>query len=310
MSFNTSAYSGSVVIKPNVAPQSIDGVMTKTPLINAFAQLGKLVPTAGSATLAWNYQFGRDVAASAWTENESITSFGSRLYVQASQAAQYKKVPFGLTDFQMANLRNGGLYEDSLSVEREKAASDLLKAYETAFVGNGASVGISALINSTGTAHGINASTVSAWSSIQNTCSGSSFVSVLDDTLSDLSATNSSLTDLVLFMSPEVSTIYQGAVASNMRGLYGQPLDLGKSPVGAQLSYNGIPIVVIPGASATECYFVDTSKAHIFVHIAPEVVAVPATNMGENLVARAAMALILEDRAVHGKITAIDLRSS
>lgn len=310
MSFNTGTYSGSVVIKPNVAPSSIDGVMTKTPLINAFATLGKLIPTPGSSTFQWNYQFGRDVAASTWTENEAVTSFGSRLYTGASQAAQYKKVPFGISDFQMANLENGGLYEDSLTVEREKAAADLLKAYEAVFVGNGASVGISALIDSTGTAHGINQSTISGWASIENTCSGSSFLSVLDDTVSDLSATNASLTDLVLFMSPEVFTIYQGLSPSNMRGAYGQSLDLGRAPVDAQSYFNRIPIVVIPGASAAECYFVDMSDAEIAVHIAPQVVEVAATNMGKNFVARAAMCLILRDRARHGKITNIDQRSS
>lgn len=307
----TTEVSGANYIVPNVNPrQAIDGVFNATPLINAFRDRGKFVPTGGAQTVEWNYIVGTDLAASAWTENESITSFGSTLTPRASQLVSFGKAPYGVTDRQMANQANGGTYEDVLAREERSATLKLMKYFEDLFCGNGASVGISALIDSTGTAHGINQSTYAGWSSIENTCSGSSFVSVLDDTYSDLLATNASLGDLVIFMSPAVHTIYEGAVASNMRGMYGQSLDVGKSPVGQGLSFNRIPIVVIPGASATECYFVDTSKAKIVVHIEPTSKDVPATNLGVNRAVVGAMAFILEDRAVHAKITQIDLRTA
>lgn len=306
----TTAVSGANFIVPNVAPQAIDGVFNKTPLISAFQARGRFVPTGGSQTVEWNYVVGTDLAASAWTENESITSFGSTLTPRASQLVSFGKAPYGVTDRQMLNQANGGTYEDVLALEERSASLKLMKYFEDLFCGNGASVGISALIDSTGTAHGINQSTYAGWASVENTCSASAFVSVLDDTYSDLLATNASTSDIVLFMSPAVFTIYEGAVASNMRGMYGQSLDLGKAPVGQPVTFNGMPIVVIPGASATECYFVDMSKAKIVVHLPPTSKDVPATNLGINRAVVGAMALILEDRAVHGKITQIDLRSA
>ena len=305
----TTLISGAYYLVPNVQPkQAVDGVFNKTPFIDTFRALGKLVPSAGSQTIEWNYVIGTDLAASAWTENESITSFGSTLTVHPSQVVSFGKAPFGLSDRQVLNQANGGTYEDVLALEERAATLRLLKYFEDLFCGNGASVGISSLIDSTGTAHGVNQSTYAGWASIENTCSGSSFVSVLDDTYSDLVGTNASKSDMVIFMSPAVATIYQGAVASNMRGMYGQSLDLGKSPVGQGLRFNGIPIVEIPGASATECYFVDTSKAKIVAHLLPTTQDVPATNLGINKVVVGAMAFIVEDRAVHAKITQIDLR--
>lgn len=308
----TTAVSGANYIQPNVQPrQAIDGVFSATPLINAFRSRGRVLPSGGAQTIEWNYIYGTDLAASAWTENESITSFGSTLTVRASQAVSFGKKPFGVTDRQLFNQANGGLFEDVAGpggVEEVSATKGLMKYFEDLFCGNGASVGISSLIDSTGTAHGVNQSTYAGWASVENTVSGSSFVSVLDDTYSDLMATNASLGDMVIFMSPAVFTIYEGSVGSNMRGLYGQSLDVGKSPVGVQPTYNGIPIVVIPGASATECYFVDMSKAKISVHIPPTTKDVPATNLGMNKAVVGAMALILEDRAVHAKLTNIDLR--
>lgn len=307
----TTAVSGANYLVPNVNPrQAIDGVFNATPLISAFRARGRFLPTGGSQTLEWNYVVGTDLAASAWTENESITSFGSTLTPRASQVVSFGKAPYGVTDRQLANQANGGTYEDVLAREERSATLKLMKYFEDLFCGNGASVGISALIDSTGTAHGINQSTYAGWASVENTCSGSSFVSVLDDTYSDLLATNASIGDIVVFMSPAVFTIYEGAVASNMRGMYGQSLDLGKAPVGQPVKFNGMPIVVIPGASATECYFVDMSKAKIAVHIEPTSKDVPATNLGVNRAVVGAMALILEDRAVHAKITQIDLRTA
>lgn len=310
MSNSTSSLSGSAFIKPNVAPLAVDSVFTKTPLINTFLRYGRIVPSGGSSTVQWNVRYSRDIAASAWTENQSITAFGGTLTVGASQASQFGKVPFGVTDYQLANQANGGVYQNVSEFEREKATADLLKYFEGIFVSNGASTGISSLVDSTGTAHGIDSGTYTTFASVENSVSGSSFLSGLDDTWSDLLATNADPSSIVLFMSPEVTTIYQGVVASNMRAMYGQPLDLGKNPGGSSLSFNGREIVTIPGASASECYFVDMSKAKIVMHIAPEIVVVPATNMGENLCARAAMCLILEDRGAHGKVTQINLRSS
>lgn len=310
----TTPLSGGYYIEPNVNPRAaIDGIFTATPLINSFRSRGRFLPTGGAQTVEWNYIYGADLAASAWTENESITSFGSTLTARASQIVSFGKMPFGVTDRQMYNQANGGLYQDvagANGVEEVSATKRLLKYFEDLFCGNGASVGISALVDSTGTAHGLAQGTYAGWASVENSCSGSAFVNALDDTYSDLMATNASLADLVIYMSPAVFTIYEGAAASNMRGMYGQSLDLGKSPVGVQPTFNGIPIVVIPGASATECYFVDMSKAAIRVHIAPVARDVAATNLGLNKAVVGAMALILEDRACHAKIVQIDLRLS
>jgi len=302
--------SGSVFIRPNVSPAAIDGVFRKTALLNAFAAKGRVIPSGGASAVKWNWIYGDQVAASAWTENQSITSFGGTLSTQGSQDMSFGKAPFGVTDHQMLNQAAGGLYQDVLALEAEKALASLGKYFEDLFVGSGAGVGISSLIDSTGNVEGINQSTFAGWASIENNCSGSSFVSVLDDTYSDLMATNASLPDVVLFMSPDVFTIYQGAVAANMRGMYGQKLDIGKAPVGESATYNGLPIVVIPGASTQELYFVDTSKAAIVVHEEPSIHEVPATNMGENLCARAAMALVIYDRPSMAKIVNIHQRSS
>jgi hypothetical protein len=309
MSNNTSSVSGSYFIVPNVSPAAIDGVFRKTPLLNAFAAKGRVLPSGGSSPVKWNWIYSDQVAASAWTENQAITSFGGTLSTQASKDMSYGKVGFGVSDFQMVNQANGGLSQDVLALEAEKALGSLGKYFEDLFCGSSAGVGISSLIDSTGNVEGIDQSTYTGWASIENTCSGSSFVTVLDDTYSDLMGTNASLQDLVLFMSPAVFTIYQSAVASNMRGMYGQPLDLGKAPVGASATFNGIPIVVIPGASATELYFVDMSKAAIVVHEEPSVHEIAATNMGENLCARAAMSLVIYDRPSCAKVTQIDLRT-
>lgn len=310
MANSTSALSGSAFIVPNVKPEAVDGVFSKTPLINAFRAFGKLVPSQGSSPLLWNYVYGRDGAASTWTEGETLSSFGGTLSVQASQASQFKKVTFGITDHQLENLANGGLYQDVVALERDKATLALMKSFEDAFAGNGASVGISSLIDSTGTAHSINQSTYSGWASIENNCSGSSFVSVMDDTFSDLAATNADLSSTVVFMSPTVATQYQTSVASNMRGMYGQPLDIGKNPVGSQLSYNGLPIVVVPSAASTEVYFVDMSVAEIAVHVEPQIKEVAVANLGLNYAAVGAMSLILRDRARHAKIINCNLASS
>lgn len=305
----TTAVSGANYIVPNVQPKSaIDGVFNRTPLIDEFRSRGRFVPSGGSQTIYWNYIVGTDLAASAWTENESITSFGSTLTPQASQLVSFGKAPYGVTDRQMINQANGGTYEDVLEREKQSATLKLMKYFEDLFCGNGASVGISSLIDSTGTAHGINQSTYAGWASIENTCSGSSFLTVLDDTYSDLLGTNTSLADTVVFMSPAVFTIYEGLAASNMRGMYGQSLDLGKSPVGIRPKFNGMDIVVIPGASATECYFVDTSKAEIAVHLVPTSKPVATSNLGVNEAVVGAMALLVKDRAAHAKITQIDLR--
>lgn len=302
MANSTSSLSGSAFIVPNVKPEAIDGVFSKTPLINAFRAFGKLVPSAGSSPLKWNYVYGRDGAASAWTENETLSTFGGTLSTQASQDSQFKKVTFGVTDFQLANLANGGLYQDVVALERDKASLALLKSFEDAFAGNGASVGISALIDSTGTAHGINQSTYSGWASIENNCSGSSFASVMYDTYSDLAATNADLSSTVVFMSPTVATQYQSSVASNLRGDYGQPLDIGVNPVGSQLRFNGLPIVVLPSAATTEVYFVDMSVAEIAVHIEPQIKEIAIANLGVNFACVGAMSLILKDRARAAKI--------
>lgn len=309
MAISTSALSGSELIRPNVRAEAIDGLFTKTPLINTFRGLGRLTPAGGSSPVKWNYVYATDVAASPWTENQTMSNFGGPLFVQASQAMNYGKKEFGVTDFQVLNEQNGGLYQATLPLAEAHATSVLLKYFEDIFCGSGASVGISSLISATGTAHGVNQSTYAGWASIQNTCSGSSFVTVMDDTWSDLIATNADLNSVVVFMSPAVATIYQGSVASNMRGMYGQSLDIGKFPAASGLTFNGRPIVVIPGASSTELYFVDMSKASIVAALMPTSKDVPVANLGVNKVVVASMALILEDRACHAKVTQIDLRA-
>ena len=310
MSNSTSVLSGAAFIKPNVAPNAIDGVFSHTPLLNTFRSEGRILPSGGSDPVKWNYVYGRDGAVSAWSENETLSNFGGTLSTQASQAHQYKKVLFGVTDFQLANQAAGGLYQDVVELEKEKAALALMKAFEDAFCGNGASVGISSLIDATGPAHIINQSTYSTWSSVETDCSGSLFVSALDQTYSNLLATNASPSSLKLFMSPAVATIYQTSAAPNMRGAYGQPLDLGKNPSASGLKFNGADIIVIPGASVQECYFVDMSKAHISVLVEPAAVQIPAQNMGLSFAARASMALILDDRACHAKIINIHQRAT
>lgn len=308
MGINTSSTSGSYFIKENLDSGLVDGVLRKTPFINKFREMGRIVPNGGAATVEWNWCYADQEAASSWGENDTISTFGGTLTVRASKAPTYAKMPFGVSDYQLANAKNGGLTTaDIVGQEAGKATESLFKYFEDQFCGSGAGVGISSLVDSTGNVEGVNQATYTQWASVENTASGSSFLATIDDTYFDLMSRNTSLSDVVIFCSPAVANIYSNTASGSLRGMFGGPTtDYGKG----ELTYQGRPIVPCPGMSDAEMYFIDMSDAEIRVTIEPEAEEIAVANMGANFCVRGAMAFIVKDRRKHAKILGVDSRTS
>jgi phosphoribosylcarboxyaminoimidazole (NCAIR) mutase len=308
MSVNTTGVSGSYYIKENLTGGIVDGVLRKTPLLNTFRAFGKFEPVQGSSTVSWSWIYGDQEAASAWTEQESITTFGGTLSVRGSKAPSYGKVAFGVTDFQLMNAENAGLIvSDIVQHEQDKATESLFKYFEDLFCGSSAGVGISSILDATGNVLGINQATYSTWAAVETSVSASSFLGGVNSTYASLASRNTNFADTVIFCSPAVVNIYQSATSGSNQGQWGaQVRDNG---LGAAAAYNGMPIVACPGMSDDEMYFVDMSDAVVSVAQLPRVDPVPTANLGANLCVHGAMAFYVKDRRRHAKITNISLRS-
>lgn len=308
MGINSSSVSGSYFIRENLDGSLVDGVLRKTPFLNKFRELGRIRQNQGDSTVKWNWIYADQEAASAWTEGETISTFGGTLTAQASKAPSYGKMPFSVSDQMLLRAENGGLTtSDIVGQEAGKATESLFKYFEDLFCGSSAGVGISSIIDSTGNVLGINQATYSQWASVETTVSASSFMAKIDSTYADLMSRNSDLSSLTIFCSPAVANIYANVNSGSLRGFFGGPTtDYGKG----ELTYQGRPIVPCPGMSDTEMYFVDMSDAEIIVTLDPVIKEVPASNLNANFAVVGAMAFIVHDRRRHAKLTNIDLRSS
>ena len=307
MGINSTSVSGSYFIRENLDGSLVDGVLRKTPFIAKFRDLGRIRQNQGDSTIKWNWVYADQEAASAWTEGETISTFGGTLTAQASKAPSYGKMPFSVSDQMLIRAENGGLTtSDIVAQEAGKATESLFKYFEDQFCGSTANVGISSLIDSTGNVEGINQSTYSQWAAVETSVSASSLIAKMDSTYADLMSRNTSLSDLVIFCSPAVQNIYVNANSGSLRGFFGGPsTDYGKG----EALYQGRPVVACPGMSDTEMYFVDTSDAEIVVTLEPTVKEVPASNLNANFAVVGAMAFVVKDRRRHGKLTQIDLRT-
>lgn len=306
----------SALARPNVQSPFVDLLFRKTDLLNLLRSKGRVTDGQGPSPFKWNVITGNNTSTEVFVEGQPMPSAGRQTPVTASVDAFYVRATVAVTGHVRDNAAKGGFYDDPLQMERMLAEADLFKKIEDELVGSTQDRGIASVIDSTGTYAGLAQSSYAVWASEENGSISTLDIADMQELYEELVsasvggvARGSTPTDIlapVNQLTNYVNTIGAGASSGGVfRVPTGSPVDYGQSRLGGGQAFNGMPFNVVRGITSTELYMVDINDITLLVHrdlTVDEIVGNPE-ELKHQL--STALALKVEHRNWHGKMTGI-----
>lgn len=299
--------------RPNVQGGVVDILFRKTDLFNLLRMAGRVMDGSGPAPFKWNIAYAGGTTE-VFTEGQALPAVSKQSYAQASLEAFYARGLFSITGHVKDNMAKGGFYDDPASVEQALMQSDVLKKVEDTLVGSTQDQGIAAIIDSSGTYAGLNASTYTAWASEENGSISTLDVADMEDLYEELvSASGGSsvprgATPTHVLAPPNQITNYIRTIGSSattplVRIASGGAFDAGFDR--ARATFQGLPVVQVSGMTNTEMYMVDISDMALLIHRDLRIDPVVGNPEEEIFQVSTAVCLKVEHRNWHGKMTGI-----
>lgn len=309
----------SVLIRPNVAPGTIDLVSRPTDFFDLLVALGLTGPTTGAAPVKWNLQSAGNGSAETFVENQAAPSAGRRTLVQASLAMTYYRTVAAITGHLLDNARKNGLYESNVwEAELADAVKALLYLLEQNLLGSTQDVGIASIIDAGDTYAGIAPGSVSAWAALETAVAGALTAAVMQDTYEALiSAPYNAMPGVILAAVNQLTNYASiaGPAATTPQTRIVLPAQYDIGITAAPMSFNGIPLKPIRNMTSTEMYWLDLTEQKtaegtvpgIQLQVHRDLSVLPFAITNDNMSAQVSMgcALRVANRRRHAKLTGI-----
>lgn len=303
----------SALLKQNVSPELVDLLFRDTPYLNLLRAAGCVKDGVGPSPFQWNVATASNSSFEVFSEGQAPPVSGRQTYVQAQLSAFYVRDVWGMSGHVRDNLRKSGYHQDVAQAESMLAESDLFKGLEDQLMGSTQDRGVAAIIDSTGTYANLAQGTYSIWASEENDASSAALTIAMLQTLhremksASVSGVARGAKSTHWLMPPNQFEAYQntvgagnGTAANRLVRFASDSTDLGF--VAEKMTFNNLPIEVIPTMTSTELYLVDIRDIELLIHRDLEVVPIVGNPENEQWQLSFAVAHKVKSRNKHGKI--------
>jgi hypothetical protein len=305
------------LLKENVASGAKDLMFRKTDLLQAISQYGgQFVSSTGARPFKWVIVTGVNASAGTFVEGQAPAAPGAQTYQRASLDVFGVEADWSMTGHASDDAAKGGFYDDAPGLEELLAKSDLMKKVEDLLCGATQDQGIASIVDKDDTYAGLAPGSVAQWASYEAAISGALTMSSIDDMYEALTSASSSgvargAMPNVLLANPKQIKKYSqlaGAAGAANNSVLVSPdgskgLDL--SFRWAAASYQGIPMVQVRTLANSEMYMLDMTDFTVIEHRAPRVDIVSTNPELTQWRVSTTMALKVEKRSQHGKLTGL-----
>ncbi len=303
----------SALLKQNVAPELVDLLYRDTPYLNLLRSAGRVRDGQGPQPFQWNVVTSANASVEVFSEGQAPPDAGRQTYVQAQLNAFYVRDVWGVTGHVRDNARKSGYHQDVLDAESMLAELDLFKGCEDQLMGSTQDRGLAAIVDSTGTYANLAQGTYSQWAAEENDASSAALTIAMLQTLhremksASVSGVARGARSSHWLMPPSQFEAYQntvgagnGTAANRLVRMSQDSTDFGFTA--QTMTFNNLPIVVIPTMTSTELYLVDVSDIELLIHRDLEVAPIASNPENEMYQVSFAVAHKVKSRNKHGKI--------
>ena len=303
----------SALLKQNVSSELVNLLYYDTPYINLLRAAGRVMDGVGPSPFQWNMATASNGSFEVFSEGQAPPVSGRQTIVQAQLSAFYVRDVWGMSGHVRDNLRKSGYHQDVAQAESMLAESDLFKGLEDQLMGSVQDRGIAGIIDSTGTYANLAQGTYSIWASEENDASSAALTLAMLQTLhremksASVSGVARGAKSTHWLMPPNQFEAYQntvgganGTAANRLVRFAADSTDLGF--VAEKMTFNNLPIEVIPTMTSTEVYLVDVRDIELLIHRDLEVVPIISNPENEQWQLSFAVAHKVKSRNKHGKI--------
>lgn len=306
----------SALLVENVKGSPVDLMFRKTDLIQMIGQFGgRYVKGYGSAPYKWTIVTGVNSGTGTFVEGQAPGVPGAQTFQKPSLDVFGVEANWTMTGHQLANAANGGYYAEP-TLEEVLAKSDFMKKVEDLLCGSVADQGIASIIDSSDTYATIAPGSVAQWASYEVAVGGALTVSVIDDMYESLTSASSSgvargASPNVILVNPRQLKKYNqlagapGAANNSNRFMPDGTNGFDPSFNWKGSTYQGIPVAMVRTLANSELYMLDMADFELIEH---RPIAVEKVSTNPELMqwrASALLALKVEKRSQHGKLTGL-----
>jgi hypothetical protein len=307
----------SSLVRENVQGSAADIVFRRTDFLNFMRSKGRVRAWKGGAPQGWNLVTAANSSAETYSEGQAVGQPGKQTYGRTSLNPFYTRIQFGYSGHVADQVRQGGVYDDPISMELQKAVEDLFVKVESTLVGSTADQGVQSVIDGGDTYANVAPGSVTSWKALETAVSAALSYTALEDNieLAALTPYTSQPTDILAPMNQV--TNYQrlaGASATTSLMRFSSPanggsMDLGSMPGGmlqGRLAWNGMPWTPISGLTTTVILLLDMASdfaIEVFRDVTVEPLA--KTSDDTNAMATFACAIRCHERNKHIKLTGV-----